>query len=297
MTLVSPAHLAPFALSAGRLTGVRVIPWEPTFLKMDLPDMHISMRILPALRRFTYQWAPAVAAVSHDVALDVMRAVPKSPVVELPNPVASDEIRAAASVENQTVSKARGRFRLVASSRLTYQKGIDVLLRAVELATSSGERVELIVLGDGPLRASLNEQAERDGLRGIVKFIGHTPNPYPVMASADLFVHAARWEGFGLVLAEALALGVPVLATSCPGGPKEILGAGRFGMLVPPDSPEALAAGITRLTQDSTLRERLRRAGPGRADQYRPELVTARLLDIVSAVEERRVSKIAVVAS
>ncbi len=72
---------------------------------------------------------------------------------------------------------------------------------------------------------------------------GHQENPYKFMAKADLFVLSSLWEGCPNVLIEAMALGIPVVSTDCPSGPREILNSGEYGMLVPPGDPEELKKG------------------------------------------------------
>ena len=77
-----------------------------------------------------------------------------------------------------------------------------------------------MILGEGPRLGSLQALAAELGLAGSVAFPGFLENPHGVFARADVFVHGARWEGFGNVLVEALAAGTPVVATRCPGGPQ-----------------------------------------------------------------------------
>jgi glycosyltransferase involved in cell wall biosynthesis len=74
-----------------------------------------------------------------------------------------------------------------------------------------------------------------------VSLMGFVQNPYPYMAHASLFVLPSRWEGLPTALVEALYLGVPIVATDCPGGSREILQGGKFGRLVPVDDPFILA--------------------------------------------------------
>ncbi len=80
------------------------------------------------------------------------------------------------------------------------------------------------------------------------------------MAAADLFVLSSLWEGFGAVLVEALALGLPVVSTDCPTGPREILGDGRFGRLVPVGDPTAMAQAMLAALADSRPRDLLQSA-------------------------------------
>ncbi len=73
---------------------------------------------------------------------------------------------------------------------------------------------------------------------------GFVNNPYPYMSNADVFVLSSRWEGFGIVIAEAMACGTPVVSTDCPSGPAEILENGRYGKLVPVGDSDAVAEAI-----------------------------------------------------
>jgi glycosyltransferase involved in cell wall biosynthesis len=89
---------------------------------------------------------------------------------------------------------------------------------------------------------------------------GFVDNPYPYLAHADLFALSSRWEGLGLVLVEALALGTPVVATDCPSGPAEILQHGRFGQLVPVGDPGALARAMEATLDEKKSRDFLQQA-------------------------------------
>lgn len=88
-------------------------------------------------------------------------------------------------------------------------------------------------------------------------FAGYKENPHPYMVRASLFVTPSRFEGFGLVLAEALAVGAPTIAADCKSGPREILVDGRYGRLVPVEDAAALAEEIGDLWGDSMKRDML----------------------------------------
>jgi glycosyltransferase involved in cell wall biosynthesis len=103
--------------------------------------------------------------------------------------------------------------------------------------------------------------------------LGFQPNPYPYLAQADLFALSSDHEGFGNVLVEAMALGVPVVATDCPYGPREILAGGQYGLLVPPGDERALADGLLSLLRDSDARSRLSVDGRRRAQDFAIEKI------------------------
>ncbi len=132
---------------------------------------------------------------------------------------------------------------------LRLQKDFATLLRA--FAGVRAERpARLIIVGEGPERANLEVLVNELGLDADVDLPGFVDNPYAWMARADVFVLSSRWEGLVNVVAEALGVGVPVVSTDCPSGPREILGQGRYGRLVPMADPEALAAAMAATLDD-----------------------------------------------
>jgi glycosyltransferase involved in cell wall biosynthesis len=192
----------------------------------------------------------------------------------LPNPVDGDEVRRLA----KGAASNGGRFSLCAVGRLSPEKGYDVLISALAHARDRLGDWELTVIGEGKLHESLVRQALDAGLQNRITFLGRMANPYPTLASADVLVHPARWDGCPLVLCEALSLGIPVIATHAPGGTRETLADGRFGLLVPPEEPEALAAALVRFASSPTLRSNYAAAGPARAASFSPEQIARRIL-------------------
>lgn len=130
-----------------------------------------------------------------------------------------------------------------ALGRLHVNKGFDVLLEAVASLRETGVEVRLRIGGDGPEEAALTAQAARLGLGDVVDFTGWVEQADSFLGGLDLFVLPSRVEPFGLVLAEAMAAGVPVISSAID-GPKSILRGGELGLLVAPEAPSALAEGI-----------------------------------------------------
>ena len=130
--------------------------------------------------------------------------------------------------------------------RLARQKNFALLIRAfAEVRCHVDAR--LLILGEGPERTRLEQMVRELGLEDHVSLPGYVANPYAYVARARVFVLSSSWEGFANVVAEALALGTPVVSTDCPSGPAEVLDHGRYGMLVPVDDAAALADAIRRV--------------------------------------------------
>jgi glycosyltransferase involved in cell wall biosynthesis len=134
----------------------------------------------------------------------------------------------------------------LALGRLTEQKGFHLLLDAYALALHRRVLPDLVIAGDGHLRAALAAQAQRLGVAHRVHFTGYLHNPYPLLRHARLFILSSLHEGMPTVLIEALALGTPVLACDCQTGPRELLDDGRLGLLVKVNDVPALADGMLR---------------------------------------------------
>ncbi|WP_006787532.1 glycosyltransferase [Thiorhodospira sibirica] len=154
------------------------------------------------------------------------------------------EKKAAQVVEHPWLSQP-GIPLIISVGRLTRHKDYRTLLHAFTHLLKQ-RPARLLILGDGPDRAALETLVKALAIGAFVEFHGHVFNPYPLMARADLFVTSARWEGFPQTLAEALYLGVKVVATDAPGDAGDILQQGKYGTLVPPNDVQALTQGMER---------------------------------------------------
>jgi glycosyltransferase involved in cell wall biosynthesis len=130
--------------------------------------------------------------------------------------------------------------------RLIEQKGVDVLIDAFPAIRERHPQATLVIVGDGPLRERLRARAERLGLGASARFAGWVPQARSIMPACDLVAMPSRWEGFGLTALEAMACGLPLVASDVDALP-EILRDQETGLLVPPDDSRALAAAINGL--------------------------------------------------
>jgi glycosyltransferase involved in cell wall biosynthesis len=165
---------------------------------------------------------------------------------------------------------------LLAVARLTDQKGIDLAIRA--LATLPDDTV-LVVLGDGPERATLVRLARELGLERRVFLLGRVPDVGAWLGRATVLVHPARWEGFGLAVLEAMLASLPVVATNVSALP-ELIVDGESGVLVQPDDAEALAHGIAHALETPQL-------GAGGLARAQSEFSVGRMADRTAALYGR----------
>lgn len=156
--------------------------------------------------------------------------------------------------------EVEGAFVWLAVGRLEPQKDYPTLFEAF---ARLGERGQvLLIAGEGRLRGELEKLVAALGLGPRVRFLGLRRDIPDLLNAADAFVLSSLWEGFGLVVAEAMACGLPVVVTDS-GGPREIVDGGRLGFMVPPGDPEALANAMAHL-MDLPEAERRRLGDLGR---------------------------------
>jgi glycosyltransferase involved in cell wall biosynthesis len=213
------------------------------------------------MRRF-YPRVDRIVAVSEGVAADVRQITGLSPgrVQVVRNPVWTSRLeRLASEPARHPWFSGRSVPVILGAGRLTRQKDFPTLVRAFAQARAK-RPCRLVILGDGRQRDELLALAKELGVADDVALPGFQRNPYAWLARASLFVLSSAWEGSPNVLTEALALGVPVVATDCPSGPREILAGGRYGKLVPVGDADALAGAMIETLERPLPRETLQEA-------------------------------------
>lgn len=149
---------------------------------------------------------------------------------------------------------------LLSIGRLTYQKGHEFLVQAMSKVTSRFPNAKAGICGDGPLRSQLEAQIIEAGLSNHVKMLGTWEDVSPLLASAEIFILPSRWEGLSRALMEAMAAGLPVIATQVD-GIKDLITDSVNGLLIPSEDAEALGNSILQLIDNIEMRKRIGVAG------------------------------------
>ena len=224
-----------------------------------------------ATTRILYPLADHRVCCSSAAADDVARlsGVPRAKFEVIHNPIEPPAILEP-SDQARAVFGDAGR-RLINVGNLKQQKNQALLLRA--FARSDHRDARLVIVGEGQLRASLQALAVELGIADRVSFPGFMLDPWPYYAASNLFVLSSDYEGFANVVAEALYAGLRVVSTDCVAGPREILGDGRFGVLVPVGDVDGLARAIDSTFDQPADPERARHralaiSGPAQVQRY-----------------------------
>lgn len=173
---------------------------------------------------------------------------------------------------------------VLAVGRLVPVKGFDVLLHAWAHVAPRARGWSLDIVGEGAEREAL-ETLRRTLKLDSVRFLGAHPDIADDYRRASVFCLSSRYEGFGLVLAEAMSFGLPIVSTDCETGPREFLTDRRNALLVPVDAPPVLAEALLALIEDPVLAGRLGRAAREDATRYAPDHIIQQWIALLAAVQ------------
>jgi glycosyltransferase involved in cell wall biosynthesis len=232
-----------------------------------LKDFTIPKRFaIRLLKTFVLHRADIVVAVSRGVANSwaTYFKLPKDRIKVIYNPVDIDKIKGLAEekVDHPWLSPGHPPLVLGIGS-LSSQKDFCTLIEAFAQVVKKRD-ARLVILGEGEERPKIEKLVKALDLSSAVDLPGFAQNPFAYLKQASLFVLSSRYEGFPNVLVEALALGVPIVSTDCPHGPREILENGQYGLLVPVGDPDALADAMLHTLNSPIPSEILRR----RAEEF-----------------------------
>lgn len=234
------------------------------------------------MMHFTYANVDAAVAVSNGVADDlaVVSGCDPAKVSVIENPVITKDFYAKAS-ESISHKWFEGDKRqrlpvILGMGRLTAQKDFSTLVKAFAMLNKEVP-CRLVILGEGRERAKLESLAHELSVFEHLSMLGFVANPYPFLAQADLFVLSSAWEGSPNALTEALALGVPVVSTDCPSGPREILKEGKVCPLVPVGDEKSLYSAMKKTLLSPPPKDMLQQA----ASDYTQERSAKRYLELL----------------
>jgi glycosyltransferase involved in cell wall biosynthesis len=197
-------------------------------------------------RRLSYPSANAMVVQTEAIA-SWAKARFRVPIHVIPNPV----VLPSAQVRRDH----RDIHQVISLGRLSHQKGFDVLIKSFAALADKHHDWRLVIYGEGPERPGLERLRAESGYANRISLPGLTKDSAGALQRASLFVLPSRFEGYPNALLEALASGLPVIATACPGGTAEILANGVYGILVPPDDVHAITAALDTMISAPSLRK------------------------------------------
>lgn len=253
-------------------TGIPVIVEE----HID-PTQHPLGRIVRLLRRLLYKRARTVVVLTPGIAQWAGSFVRSEAIHVIPNPI-SQQFCSSVKLDAE-----RNSHRVIAIGRLEAQKGFDMLLKAFAQSARQHLTWNLMIIGDGSERDRLQALAAALQIGDRVKWERAVKEPEKELRRSDLFVLSSRYEGFPMVLLEAMACGLPVVSFDCPSGPREIINDGDDGLLVPPNEINSLAAAMNRLMSSEDERKRFGE----RATHVVERFSLAKVADMWTAVFEQ----------
>lgn len=254
-------HMNVLTLLATRMTGLPVVVSEHTD-----PNLARSSAVWDRLRSVLYPRAAWVIVLSES-SKQFFSPTIQDRIRIIPNPIVV--------AAGESASASRPRRIVAAMGRFGPEKGFDTLLSAFALVAGKFPEWDLIIWGDGDLRADLERQRDKLALTDRVHLPGRTSEPHAALRTADLFVLSSRREGFPMALAEAMACGLPAVAFDLPSGPKDIIRDGVDGVLVPNGDMGALAAAMGDLMGDHETRQQMAGRAPEVLDRFGAERVMA----------------------
>jgi len=156
---------------------------------------------------------------------------------------------------------------LLGMGRLTEQKGFDLLIKTFA-SISEKINVDLLIYGNGHLRGDLINQIKKLKMENRIFLRQSTDKPFLILSQSKLLILSSRYEGWGLVLAEAMGCKTPVISFDCPVGPRQILDKGKYGLLVPEGNTHLLAKAILNIIDNEKLQNHFVKSGYERAKEF-----------------------------
>ena len=209
-----------------------------------------------------YRLAHHIVTVSEGVKEDLIsKGAKRSKIDVIYNPLPplregeSKKIENSSNITNWINSKDK---KIICIGELKKQKNFCNLVKAIShFKKNYPYKLKVIILGDGTERASIESAIKEEGLEDTIYLTGWVKDPISYLMKSDLFVLSSDYEGFGVVIAEALSVGVNVVSTDCQYGPREILNNGELGYLCKVDNPEDLAKSINKALDKPINKEKL----------------------------------------
>ena len=280
-------HNNLMAILAGKLFNIKVIVCEHNTLSEVVRDRDgkyiLGVPVSPMVK-ILYRSADRIVAICEKIKENLIEDfhIPADKISVIRNPLDMARIEELGSIRPRHPFFDGLTHVVMAAGRMVPQKGFDILLKAFSQVVSEVE-ARMIIMGEGPDMETLKQTAQDLGIAGEVSFTGFQENPYQFMSHADVYVLSSRYEGMPMVVLESMACGLPVIATDCRSGIREMLNDGECGMLVPAEDPERLAGAIVRLIKDRPAREELSVLAKQRVGDFSADKILKQYEDLISS--------------
>ncbi len=178
--------------------------------------------------------------------------------------------------------------RIIAVGRLVQQKNFASLVNAFSLVAMRHPDWRLDIFGDGPEKSRLQTLISSLGLDDKIRLRGNTNRVIEEMVGSSMLVMTSKFEGFGVVLIEAMSVGLPVVSYACPCGPKDVITNGKDGFLVPPEDEMVLAERLCSLIENDSMRREMGQEALENVKRFSIETVVAQWMDLFRKLVEER---------
>lgn len=266
----------PLKLGALRKTAAKKATW----VHVDLfTHRYEEDQFYPGEELEAYDNMDVVVNVSNDCEKAFCKRFPECKAEKrvIYNPI--DRVKIERMANEYAVKKKHDSLTVITVGRLTPQKNPMRLLQVARLAKQAGLPVRFKWVGDGELRPQMENMRDEMGLQDMVEFTGFVKNPYPHIKGADIMMVTSDFEGFCLVICEAMCLGVPVISTRTA-GPSEIIGDNEYGILTEL-AADGLFESLKLFIKNSTSRKAVARKALSRPDEYSIENAIQNLYSLI----------------
>lgn len=241
------------------------------------PYLNETHPLLKKINHFLYQYADQLVLQTFQIAHTFSERL-QNKITVIPNPVVVPEVR----IENY--EKGSSTYTIMSMGRLKWQKGYDILIKAFAPLAKTYKEWTLVIIGEGDERTQLETLSEKEEISEQVKLVGRKSNPHEMLKEASIFVLSSRFEGFPNALCEAMAIGLPCVATRCPFGPDEIIEHDINGLLVEANDDDALRDALASLMRSAVLRKRLGEQAQHITEQFAITKVMAQWEQLVERI-------------
>ncbi len=288
-----PSYFNIIAILAKYLSGVKtkIVIGEHNICSLETKIEHgdkLKIKYLPLLMRYIYPYGDGLIGVCADTLKDLvkeMKVAPEIPMQVISNPIDVTQIQQVAQEATDHPCFENPDCPVILTvARMAKQKRLDLLIRAFAKVRETIP-AQLLILGDGSLKEELEHLCQELQVHNYVFMPGYDPNPYKYMSACDVFVLYSAWEGCPVALEEAIACGAAVVVNDAPGGSKEVVDNGQYGMVVPHDNPEALAIAIAKIINNPQIKQHYQQKALIRAKEFQYQKISQQYLDFAISLK------------